>query len=67
MAKKDFQVTCPDHPDWTVGDLTAKQAKDTADEHDETEHNGQSVALTERRPTEDSSERKSSREGEEAA
>jgi hypothetical protein len=50
VAKKDFQVTCSDHPSWTVHDLTAKQAKETADAHDDEEHNGQSVAQTEKQP-----------------
>jgi hypothetical protein len=49
-AKKDFQVSCPDHPGWEVHDLTAKQAKATADEHDEGEHLGQSIAQTEKQP-----------------
>jgi len=67
MPKKDFQVTCPDHPGWTVGELTAKQAKDTADEHDEKQHNGQSIAQTEKQPTEDASRQRRSRKRKEAA
>ena len=61
MAKKDFQVMCVDHPGWSVQDLTAKQAKEAADAHDDEQHNGQSVAQTEKQPTDSSKQRKEAR------
>ena len=46
-------MTCPDDPGWRVDDLTAREAKRAADEHDGSEHDGQSIAQTEKmRPSE---------------
>jgi hypothetical protein len=58
MASKDFAVTCADDPDWRVSDLTAREAKHAADEHDDAEHDGRSIAQTEKmRPSEKASGR----------
>ena len=51
-ATKDFQVSCPDHPEWSERGLTARLAKAAADQHDDSEHHGQSIAQTEKQPPE---------------
>jgi hypothetical protein len=51
--RRDFEVTCVDHPRWRIGGLTAKGAKDVADAHDDGAHRGRPIAQTQKRPPED--------------
>ena len=55
--RRDFEVTCVDHPGWSVGGLTAKGAKDVADAHDDEAHRGLPIAQTQKVVPEEPGER----------